>query len=103
MTYVIITLNHVIYKKSFLIDNEELKEFVIDVQPKINFAFGGAHSIHKKTIKGGIAWDIDIQSAYPNIILNNVNYDDVHIPKYFKFSDSHAYKLKKFISDYRRK
>jgi hypothetical protein len=37
---------------------------------------------------------------FPNIILNNVNYDDIFIPNYFKFSSSHSNKLKKYISKY---
>ena len=40
---------------------------------------------------------------FPNIILNNVNYDDIHIPNYFKFSANHVSKLKKYISDYYEK
>jgi hypothetical protein len=37
---------------------------------------------------------------FPNIILNNVNYDDIFIPNYFKFSSTHSNKLKKYISKY---
>ena len=40
---------------------------------------------------------------FPNIILNKVNYDDIHIPNYFKFSGNHAKKLKKYISEYHEK
>ena len=42
-------------------------------------------------------------NVFPNIILNKVNYDDVHIPSYYKFSVSHSAKLKKFIGSYYEK
>jgi len=42
-------------------------------------------------------------NIFPNIILNKVNYDDVHIPSYYKFSASHSNKLKKFITSYYEK
>jgi hypothetical protein len=42
-------------------------------------------------------------NVFPNIILNNVNYDDIHIPNYFQFSNTHANKLKKYISQYYEK
>jgi hypothetical protein len=42
-------------------------------------------------------------NIFPNIILNSVNYNEVHIPDYFKFSSSHIYKLKKNISEYYEK
>jgi hypothetical protein len=38
--------------------------------------------------------------VFPNIILNNVNYDNTHIPKYYQFSENHRSKLIKFIADY---
>jgi hypothetical protein len=39
-------------------------------------------------------------TIFPNIILNSVNYDDIHIPSYFKFSGTHISKLKKYVSEY---
>jgi hypothetical protein len=42
-------------------------------------------------------------NIFPNIILNNVNYDDVNIPAYFNFSKSHKNKLSKYISSYYEK
>ena len=38
--------------------------------------------------------------VFPNIILNNVNYDNTRIPKYYQFSEIHNSKLMKFIADY---
>jgi DNA-binding protein H-NS len=32
-----------------------------------------------------------------------VNYDDIHVPKYYGFSNSHSYKIKNFISNYYKK
>ena len=40
---------------------------------------------------------------FPNIILNKVNYDDVHIPNYYGFSKNHASKIKKYIGGYYEK
>jgi hypothetical protein len=42
-------------------------------------------------------------NVFPNIILNSVNYDDIHIPKYFQFSETHINKLKKYVSQYYEK
>ena len=42
-------------------------------------------------------------NVFPNIILNNVNYDDIYMPKYYGFSSSHENKLKKKISGYYEK
>ena len=42
-------------------------------------------------------------NVFPNIILNKVKYDDVHIPNYYGFSRNHANKLKKYISEYYEK
>ena len=42
-------------------------------------------------------------SIFPNIILNKVKYDDIHIPNYYGFSKNHANKLKKYISEYYEK
>ena len=42
-------------------------------------------------------------NVFPNIILNEVKYDDVHIPNYYGFSRNHANKLKKYISEYYEK
>ena len=42
----------------------------------------------------------NLVNVFPNIILNHVNYDDVYIPEYFKFSRNHSSKIKKYISDY---
>jgi hypothetical protein len=39
-------------------------------------------------------------SVFPNIILNKVNYDNTHIPKYYGFSKIHASKLVKNVSNY---
>ena len=41
--------------------------------------------------------------VFPNIILNKVNYDDVHIPNYFGFSKNHSNKLKGYIGGYYEK
>ena len=40
---------------------------------------------------------------FPNIILNEVNYDNVHIPNYFGFSSNHSNKLKKYVGGYYEK
>jgi hypothetical protein len=42
-------------------------------------------------------------NIFPNIILNKVKYDDIHIPNYYGFSKNHANKLKKYISEYYEK
>jgi len=42
-------------------------------------------------------------NIFPNIILNKVNYDDVYIPSYYGFSQSHVKKLEKDISSYYEK
>ena len=42
-------------------------------------------------------------NIFPNIILNNVKYDDVYIPNYYGFSLNHANKLKSYISKYYEK
>jgi hypothetical protein len=42
-------------------------------------------------------------NIFPNIILNKVKYDDIHIPNYYGFSKNHASKLKKYISEYYEK
>jgi hypothetical protein len=42
-------------------------------------------------------------TIFPNIILNNVNYDNVHIPKYYGFSNNHSNKLRKYIGSYYEK
>ena len=39
----------------------------------------------------------------PIIILNKVNYDDVHIPNYYGFSKNHSSKLKNYIGGYYEK
>jgi len=41
--------------------------------------------------------------TFPNIILNKVDYTDVLIPSYFKFSSNHVKKLKKSMSEYYEK
>ena len=41
--------------------------------------------------------------VFPNIILNKVSYDDVHIPNYYGFSKSHSNKLKNYIGGYYEK
>ena len=41
--------------------------------------------------------------VFPNIILNKVNYDDVHIPNYYGFSKNHSNKLKGYIGGYYEK
>ena len=41
--------------------------------------------------------------VFPNIILNKVNYDDIHIPNYFGFSGNHSNKLKKYVGGYYEK
>jgi len=40
---------------------------------------------------------------FPNIILNKVDYNDIHIPDYYGFSKNHSFKLKKNINDYYEK
>lgn len=42
-------------------------------------------------------------SVFPNIILNKVNYDDIHIPNYYGFSKNHSNKLKNYIGGYYEK
>ena len=42
-------------------------------------------------------------NIFPNIILNKVDYDDIHIPNYFKFSKTHNSKLKKYVGQYYEK
>jgi hypothetical protein len=42
-------------------------------------------------------------NVFPNIILNEVNYEDIFIPKYYDFSRTHETKLKKYISSYYEK
>jgi len=42
----------------------------------------------------------NVVTIFPNIILNKVDYNDVHIPKYYGFSVNHANKLKKYIGEY---
>jgi len=39
-------------------------------------------------------------SIFPNIIINKVNYDNIHIPNYHKFSKFHSQKLSKHIAEY---
>ena len=41
--------------------------------------------------------------VFPNIILNKVNYDEVHIPNYYGFSKNHSNKLKNYIGGYYEK
>lgn len=38
--------------------------------------------------------------VFPNLILNKVDYDNVHIPKYYKFSSNHEHKLKTHVAQY---
>jgi hypothetical protein len=42
-------------------------------------------------------------NIFPNIILNNVNYNDIHVPNYYGFSKNHSGKLKKYIGEYYEK
>jgi hypothetical protein len=42
-------------------------------------------------------------NVFPNIILNKVNHSETLIPSYLGFSDNHAKKLKKYISEYYEK
>jgi hypothetical protein len=42
-------------------------------------------------------------SIFPNIILNNVDYDNVNMPTYLGLSKPHSNKIKKHISDYYKK
>ena len=39
-------------------------------------------------------------NVFPNIILNQVNYDNSRVPDYYGFSKNHANKLKKYIAEY---
>jgi hypothetical protein len=41
--------------------------------------------------------------VFPNIILNQVDYTNTHIPDYYGFSSNHANKLKRYISGYYEK
>jgi hypothetical protein len=41
--------------------------------------------------------------VFPNIILNEVDYTNTHIPDYYGFSSNHGNKLKRFISGYYEK
>ena len=41
--------------------------------------------------------------VFPNIILNEVDYTNTHIPDYYGFSSNHANKLRRFISGYYEK
>jgi len=43
---------------------------------------------------------LNISALFPNIILEKVNYDNIHIPRYYGFSSIHMSKLKSKISDY---
>jgi hypothetical protein len=41
-----------------------------DVVPNVDFRFGGLHSVHKgKSLRGEQAWDVDVASYYPHLIL----------------------------------
>ena len=42
-------------------------------------------------------------NIFPNIILNEVDYTNTHIPDYYGFSSNHALKLKRYISGYYEK
>jgi hypothetical protein len=42
-------------------------------------------------------------NVFPNIILNEVDYTNTHIPDYYGFSSNHALKLKRYISGYYEK
>lgn len=42
-------------------------------------------------------------NVFPNIIINNVNYNDIHVPNYYGFSKNHSGKLKKYIGEYYEK
>lgn len=42
-------------------------------------------------------------SVFPNIILNKVSYDNVQIPKYYKFSGNHENKLRAHVAQYYEK
>ena len=42
-------------------------------------------------------------NVFPNIILNEVDYTNTHIPDYYGFSSNHALKLKRYISSYYEK
>jgi DNA polymerase elongation subunit (family B) len=41
------------------------------IEPPCDFAFGGIHSVHSKSIFGELAYDIDATSFYPNLILKH--------------------------------
>ncbi len=59
-----------IFKKHF-IDHDEIKnEVIIDLGSlKVSYKMGGLHSIHKKPIYGDLAYEIDVQSFYPHLII----------------------------------
>jgi hypothetical protein len=42
-------------------------------------------------------------NVFPNIILNEVDYTNTHIPDYYGFSSNHSLKLKRYISGYYEK
>ena len=43
---------------------------------------------------------VNFSNIFPNIILNNVNYENIKIPSYYGFSKNHSNKLVKNIADY---
>jgi len=45
----------------------------------------------------------NLVTVFPNIILNNVNYNNTTIPKYMKLSQNHSNKISGFISKYYEK
>ncbi len=60
------------FKKYFLEEKEKLIALKIDdIVPPVEYKFGGLHSIHsKKSICGEEAYEADVASFYPYLILN---------------------------------
>lgn len=65
-------------KPFFVLDGELLEEFEIESTPPLSFRFGGMHSIHKSKhlVTGSNAFDVDVASYYPNLILKHKAYPD---------------------------
>jgi hypothetical protein len=67
------TKNKSAHKKLFEEDEVRLTAIPInDIVPPVDFKFGGLHSVHPKrkgAVRGQQAWEIDVASYYPNLIL----------------------------------
>jgi hypothetical protein len=105
-------LNEFIQKNSANATRSSIKK-TLDTITNLD-EWGSIHSTHNSDIKisDDEMYNVvnfyktfieNFANTFPNIILNKVNYDDVLIPSYFKFSTSHVKKLKKSISEYYQK